>query len=377
MSRGSSLAALLVAVLLLVDATTAQARRRRPGSRKPLVAVFPVASTSSVPDDISREFDAIVSRGAQAAGLNVLATAALDKKLKTFAIEAIRGCNNNAPCVAKLGKKVKAETVVYATAVPSGDNALISVFVVLVRSAKVETKATLEVSIREEVQDGVAAVFPQIFGVELPKNISTSAGETDALAAMGDLELAPVGPLTPEAPVEPAPDELPDDLGAPDTAAAEPTETTASNDGSGALVDPLESEPEFEEIAGTGTPTVTLPADAAPVDDGKPGAGLLYTAIVVGGLGAAAATTGGVFGTQALILHNGAEPKDVPQLTAQDRQTRSETAAGRANLLYIVGGSLAVVAGVLFAIDVVLFDRFAPAASVTGDGAQVGALLRF
>ncbi len=362
--RLSSTIALLGCVAWLWP-TTGEAKRKRPGARRGTVAVFPLAPNPAVPEDIRREFDGLMHGNAQAAGLTVLAGVALDHRLRESASGAIALCRGNAGCVAKLSKRLRADEVVYATANVAGDNVTIAVFVVAAGRARIDRKASFAVAIKEEVEDAVAGIFPTIFKLPAPG----AKPAADPLAAMGDLDLEPLAgadplaaadPLTatPIAPPPTDPVELSDPL-ALDSDDEPPPPVNPDQ-----LIDPLEGE--LDDELGPSPPglAITPPPPAGPSTPW-----LMVSSIAVGGLGVVAAGTGGGFGIQSLVLHNRATPRSVPQRLAADRQQRSEAAADRANMMYLLAGTMAVVAGVMLSLDLFVFDQ--PGAAPTPSGASI------
>jgi hypothetical protein len=348
--------AITIAVVTVALASPSQARRKR--AKKGSVALFPATGDN---DEILTEVNRMLDAAVREAGLAVISGPTLKRRLKSAPAQAYSRCFGNPACIAKLAKKARTELAAVAFSTGSGDGIVVA-FQIVTTKGRVEREATVEIATVADTREALAGLFETLFLVPPP---STLTGDTDAaLVAMGDLALLPLEPVE-EFPLElePEPEPEPDPL---------------ALSGVAELTDPLEDDPDIEPAPDPGPMTIAA-VDPAVSEPEEPSQWLFVTSIVLAGGGALVAGTGGFFGVRSMMTVNDAnDDKSIDQVRAGTTiQEDADNDQSRAKLLYILGGALAGLGGVLLTVDLLTSEDVQPSVSVSADGASAGVTISF
>ncbi|MBI5507174.1 MAG: hypothetical protein HY903_00345 [Deltaproteobacteria bacterium] len=296
--------------------------------------------------------------------LRLLTAGKLKKALGKDPEAAIGKCGTDVKCIAKLGKLVDAEAVVFGRVSPHGKGVSVQLLTIAVDTQALERKIKIDVLTTADAKTAIGAKLHEIFSTAaLPAGDAVASDEIplDAVipSPFGDsppgadpLALVPLAAAQPNvpAPTSSDSDEVPlDVLADVAPAVAEPV---------------LVPSPPPSAVDLPPTPAPTLAATPAPAPRSRM---LRNLGVAVTVAGAAALGVGGYFGLQyrsakgSIVLGRGG----TPQPTAIGKQGDANTAAARANLLFIAGGATATLGLVLLGVDLVAGGSHSTSTSVT------------
>ncbi len=334
------------------------------------MAIFPTLGSPKRGAGILSRLDRALSESTSEARLNVLIGVSLTRRLKGGAKAAIENCRGDIDCVAKLGKRARSDEVLFARAVPRSVGGIKVVLVVVdVSTSAVARKSTLEIASKAEVRSALAASFKEIFRTDPPESLAT---DTDTSGASAEepgpdwigIELEPLPPLeAPPGPKDPEPlivssppaiEEPKLTIGPPEAA------TMQRNTAAVAATDP--GIPDFSA-------ELPLESERTPW--------LFYSGVGLASLGGIAAGGGLFQGIQSIRHFNIANDPVTNQPRVLSMRNRSWDEADRANLLYMIGGGMAVAGAVLIVIDRVFSSPPEASVAVSTDGTGAMSITTF
>jgi hypothetical protein len=347
--RLSSLALALVFALTLAPEHASAKKRKK--SKKPVVALFLSAKNKPNGKLYGSLLNELTKSAGKARPVKILYGKNLRKVIKTKPEKAIGKCGSNVACIAKLGQKARADTVVYGRVSPSGGGIKAQLLVVDVASQSISERMALSMTSVSDVETQIAGKLELLF----PTGTAMAAGDEIPLDMMFGEE--PVAATAAADPTEPS-DELPLDftLGGGEP---EATETVAAAEPD--PVDDLElappPPPTTPETIAAVSPELAGTSGGSETSSGGSRA-LTYTGIAVAGLGVAALGVGGYFGMTSSSTVDSIEygPDGTTQLKAKDIESDANDQASMANLMFGVGGGLVGVGALLVALDLFVLD---------------------
>lgn len=323
------------------------------------MAIFPTLGSPKGSAGILARLDRAVSESTAEARLNVLVGVSLTRRLKGGAKAAIESCRGDIDCVAKLGRRARSSEVLFARAVPRSVGGIKIVLVVVdVSKGAVVRKSTLEITMKGEVRSALAASFKEIFHVNPPASLTSDPDTSDESGPGPDLAILELEPLPPlEAP--PGPVETEHSIISSPTEGEEP----------GLVIGPPAETITATTVAAT-DPGMPDFSDDSTLAEPKRTPWLFYSGIGLAGLGAVAAVGGMFQGVQSVRHYNIGNDPATNQPQSHSMRNRSWDEADRANLLFMIGGSLAVAGGVLIVIDRVFASPPEASLAVSTDGTR-------
>ncbi len=347
-------------------------------------AVFPAFSTKKATKQTAKKLSQIIKEALDSSGLHVLMNEKLKKSVKSSPLKLVKKCGLSASCLTALARKAGAKTIVAFKVSGSKKTPEITIISVSAQKGKTLHQIKFKVSKSETIRSALAPHFKTIFGVKCPKVNSD-------LAALGDLSLE-LPPEIPEVKTETKPDTTTTTANAEKEATQPKTDTTTAPKTDTAVATPAKtpadkSKKKTETTAEAQEPADDLmnlemlpiieamPADAtalaaAPSTPARPprsqslSKALRYGGLALAGIGVIAVSGGAYYGMLAMDLEAEIEDDEKLRLAtdpnawtgqeALDKQKDQHSAADRANLLLMSGGTLALIGGTLFAVDILL-----------------------
>ena len=293
-------------------------------------ALFLITADAPDPDVVQAVARALPAVTARAPRLNLVTGMELRRRIGKQPTKALAACGADFACLAKLGAKADARTMVIVRVTPGEKGTRIQFVIIDVGAKVMSARIELDIGAAAEFESQLELNFRDIFGVPLPKakppaeEPITAAGETDPPAA----EIA-----------QTASAHTPPDSTADGPRGRGPDEAVAKKTGS-ALE--LEALPELEAVAPAGPlPERTIAADYVMYA----GIGLLGAGIVVGAIGAVFGSNGESAGA--------AITDDVPQTDAIRRRDEANSQIEMANTMYIAGGATAGVGAIMLVLGLI------------------------
>jgi hypothetical protein len=302
---------------------------------------------------------------------------ALQKSLKTNPDKAISKCGPKMDCIAKLGKKAKADKILYARVVPAEKGIAVQCLIIDVPTAAKERGLAFEITDKAQAKGIVnlqlADMFPDAAQIAVAEAPVEPQKTTDDLLAMGNEPAATNA-------ANPTPTAAPSES----TGAATPTSEAGPGLDLSAISPAAESTPTPAEgstpstASATATEPTPAPASATTTEPAPaPGSGLVaavaamdqnptppspppsgsrlwrYVGTGVLGAGALAAGAGGLFGMQSSSAKNAIKTgaNGTPQVQAAKKLNDANALASRANLFFGIGGVAAAAGAAIFAVD--------------------------
>ncbi len=298
--------------------------------------------------------------------VKLLQGAALKKAMKKKPEPLFAKCGADIACTAKLGRTAGAERVIAVRVSPAGADVQVQMVIIDVAGQALLAKVEAEVTSVAKAGQLVAAHETELFGS------APAAAEELPLDLILDTPPPAVADATdPEPASGPAADELPLEL-----ALAEPPASDAGAASAPPELGPEPGPPPAEELT-----AVALPAVVAPPPSTERSRLWTYVGVGVAGLGAAALGAGGYFGLQATSIRDSVQrgADGDTQQQGKRKQDDANASAGRANLMFGIGGGLLAAGGALVALDLWVFGPSAPTPrlSLGGDGAALELGWRF
>lgn len=333
-----------MAAALFTVATEADAKKRRPQPAE--LALLPTTVTDDVNLELLGALEAELDRGARGLYAAVYSGDALQGRLKGSPQEAGSKCRADLACLVRLGKRAKVDDVLYGVATLSNNGVSLTASLVNVAKGRLEGTATFVLAEASEAAASVKAGFSDLFRAPYP-----DAGTADL--ALPDLVALSAPDLAPLPPPNRAP--------APDADHGEPAPPTPQSERPTAARPPADT--------GAAVSRTSPPHEAR-------GAWLAYTGFAVVGVGALLAVAGIVPGLKSKDDYNQIKP-DTDMITAGDLKQSSYDNADRANLLWMLGGTLAAVGGALVAVDRFILADVTPSATASPTGVRATLRWRF
>ncbi len=347
--------ALAAALTLFLMAAPADAARKRKANAKDapkrLLVLFPIVVSEDANVELTRAIDAAVERGAHGAYPQLLGGETLNAKLNGDSLEK---CKGDIPCIAKLGKRLKADDVFLGNATAHGAGVSVAAVVISVARTKVEGKAMIAVASPADVEAAVKGAFFDLFHLPHP----------DAMAAMASLELGESSDSDADA-LELAPIAF-----ASPPAATDPKASTPTDDDTAELV----AIPTSPRATSASPAPATQPAAAG---NKSPSRWLTYTGLGVVALGAAVACSGILPSRAARDSYDKGDNLTLDQFATTKLQKDGDRAIDRANQLFVIGGGLAALGGALALLDLVLLSDVEPTLAVTTHGVRASISVAF
>jgi hypothetical protein len=356
--------ALAASLALAAPAGAAKRKKAIHGTRTD-IALFPITRAAGANAELVLAVEDQLDRALRSIYGAVYSGDALRSRLRAPPGDVIAKCGGDVGCVTKLGKKLKVDNVFFADASAQETGIALGAYVLSIVRGRIEGTAAISIGSAAEVEPKLKTAFEDLFHVSFPEAGAT--GDEITMPSLVGLTTLDLVPLTTS----------------PDTAAADDSGTTAAT----ATKEPTTSDPATADattITTAAAPTTGAAPSTTPSSNPPPAptrsTWLTYSGI--GGLvaGAAAAGLGAVQGRQSTNAYNKVDPNGpntTDQLTAKELKDKGDKNVYRANLLFIIGGTLGIVGGALVAIDRLFILDTEPAVTITEGGAKASLALRF
>jgi len=343
--------------VLLSTQATAKHRRSKP-ARLVDIAIFPTLTNSAKDEGLAAMLDAALQRATTEASLDAVVGASLGRRVE-HPRRALASCARLPRCIAKLGDTIRAREVLYGTANPGAHGGIeVAIFVINSATASIARRTTLHIRRKSEVVPEVVRNFPALFETVAPPDFGPSGvpattsktTEVPDLAGLDGLELAPL-PMASHDSTYRAGAQSGETI-EPATVPKEKTSEQAASAVAEAEPNISHSDASVHEISAlSATEPGTVPAVGSNQPVGAWPRYLFYSGAGTAGLGAAMLASGVYYGIRSQLDYNEAKKPSTQQIGSLKLRNRSWDEAERANLLYMLGGSVTIVGGVLLGLD--------------------------
>jgi hypothetical protein len=185
----------LTSPMLPADASAAAKGTK---AKRRVVAVFPILARDDANPATVDSVSTLLDNGSVLiASVELVTTQTLRKRLGKEPGKMIELCGSNLKCIAKLGKKVKANEVLLGRAVPEGGGVKISFLVIDVKKQTVVRKQSLVFASMADVKPVLGGTFFALFDVTQPGYLKlASVGANSAVLVDGKAVGKGAGPHT-------------------------------------------------------------------------------------------------------------------------------------------------------------------------------------
>ncbi|MBI3179595.1 MAG: hypothetical protein HYZ27_08025, partial [Deltaproteobacteria bacterium] len=187
----------VIAVLALAGA--AQARRQSAE-----IIVLPWVTAAKLDHDALAGLDALLVAAARASGRDVLDASEVARSIKEPR-RASLACRGSAACLAKLGRRAGVSEILYTAVEPTASGLRLLVLLVTTSGAQARGQRLVDIPARAPVEPAVSPVLGELLGLGQPaaKPRHEAPLPELPLAAIDDLDLAPLPSAPPAAPPAP------------------------------------------------------------------------------------------------------------------------------------------------------------------------------